>query len=75
MADNAVKTLSGKSNVKVAWDAIIRNFNLRKIGKATGYTANQTIFIKINNGQAGWAQHDRRQRTLSPPVLLLFGSV
>jgi len=55
MADNAVKTLSGKSNVKVAWDAIIRNFNLRKIGKATGYTANQTIFIKINNGQAGWA--------------------
>ena len=55
MADNAVKTLSGKGNVKVAWNAIFKDFNLRKLGKATGYTANQTIFIKINNGQAGWA--------------------
>jgi len=55
MADDAVKSLSGKTSVKAAWGAIIKDFNLRKTGKATAYTAGQTIFFKINNGQAGWA--------------------
>jgi hypothetical protein len=55
MADNALKALAGKSSVSEAWDAIFKNFNERKTGSATGYTAGQTIFIKVNNGQAGWA--------------------
>jgi hypothetical protein len=55
MADNAVKALSNKTTVKAAWDALIKDFNLRKTGKASGYTKGQTIFIKVNNGQAGWA--------------------
>jgi hypothetical protein len=55
MADDVVKALAGKDNVKDAWDAIIKNFNKRKLGLAKGYLAGQTIFIKINNGQAGWA--------------------
>jgi len=55
MADDAVKSLSGKTTVKEAWDAIIKDFNLRKTGSAIGYTVGQTIFIKVNNGQAGWA--------------------
>lgn len=55
MMDNSVKELAGKSNVSEAWDAMFKNFNERKTGTASGYTAGQTIFIKINNGQAGWA--------------------
>jgi hypothetical protein len=55
MADDAVKSLSGKATVKEGWDVIIKDFNKRKTGKAKGYTSDQTIFIKINNGQAGWA--------------------
>jgi hypothetical protein len=55
MADDAVKALSGKTTVKDAWEAIIKDFNFRKTGNATGYISGQTIFIKINNGQAGWA--------------------
>ncbi|HEX2936028.1 MAG TPA: hypothetical protein VHO72_11800, partial [Bacteroidales bacterium] len=55
MADDAVKSLSGKKTVKEAWDAIIKDFNLRKTGKAKGYADGQTFFFKINNGQAGWA--------------------
>jgi hypothetical protein len=55
MADNVIKTLSGKTSVKDAWAAIIKDFNFRKTGNAKGYTPGQTVFIKINNGQAGWA--------------------
>ncbi len=55
MADNAIKQLGGQSTVKAAWDTIFKYFNKRKLGVASGYTTGQTIFIKINNGQAGWA--------------------
>ncbi|MDA3927667.1 MAG: DUF362 domain-containing protein [Prolixibacteraceae bacterium] len=55
MANYAVKALSGKTTIKDAWDAIFKDFNLRKKGAASGYEVGQTIFIKINNGQAGWA--------------------
>jgi hypothetical protein len=55
MANNSVKRLTGESTVKASWDALFNNFNLRKNGTASGYTAGQTIFIKVNNGQAGWA--------------------
>ena len=55
MADDAIKSLSGKTSIKEGWDAIMKDFNTRKNGKAEGYAAGQTIFIKVNNGQAGWA--------------------
>jgi Domain of unknown function (DUF362)/Secretion system C-terminal sorting domain len=55
MADNAVRAIGGKSTVSASWDAIFKYFNNRKTGTATGYVTGQTIFIKINNGQAGWA--------------------
>jgi len=55
MANNSIKKLSGKRTVKDGWDAIFRSFNGRKTGMTTGYTSDQTIFIKVNNGQAGWA--------------------
>jgi hypothetical protein len=55
MMDSSIKKLAGKDNVKEAWDAIFKNFNERKTGTASGYSEGQTIFIKVNNGQAGWA--------------------
>lgn len=55
MANNTIKKLSGKKTVKEGWDAIFKNFNNKKNGQATGYQPGETIFIKVNNGQAGWA--------------------
>jgi hypothetical protein len=55
MMDSSIMELAGADNVSDAWDAIFKNFNERKTGTASGYTAGQTIFIKVNNGQAGWA--------------------
>ena len=55
MADKSVIAIGGKSTVKESWDAIFKSFNKKRKGKDTGYTNGQTIFIKINNGQAGWA--------------------
>jgi hypothetical protein len=55
LANKAVIMIGGKSTVKDSWDAIFKSFNLKKKGTETGYVAGQKIFIKINNGQAGWA--------------------
>jgi hypothetical protein len=55
MADDAIKSLASESTVKDAWDALFNSFNERKNGTASGYVAGQKIFIKVNNGQAGWA--------------------
>ncbi|MFN8207661.1 MAG: sugar-binding protein [Bacteroidales bacterium] len=55
LADKTIRAIGGQASVQDSWDAIFKNFNLKKTGTATGYTAGQTIFIKINNGQAGWA--------------------
>jgi len=55
MANNSIKKLSGKKTVKEGWDAIFKNFNAKKTGTASGYVTGETIFIKVNNGQAGWA--------------------
>jgi hypothetical protein len=55
MADKTIRTIGGQSTVSASWDAIFKYFNKRKTGTATGYQTGQTIFIKINNGQAGWA--------------------
>lgn len=55
MANNSIKKLSGKKSVKEGWDAIFKNFNNKKYGIPSGYQAGETIFIKVNNGQAGWA--------------------
>ncbi len=55
MADKSIRELGGKKTVKDSWDEIFKNFNEGKTGTASGYTDGQTIFIKVNNGQAGWA--------------------
>ncbi len=55
MADKSIKAIGGKETVKDSWDAIFKSFNSKRKGIDGGYTAGQTIFIKVNNGQAGWA--------------------
>jgi len=55
MADNGIKLIGGNSTVKGSWGAIFRSFNKKKTGTESDYSPTQTIFIKINNGQAGWA--------------------
>jgi hypothetical protein len=55
MFDNSIKNLAGADNIKDAWEMIFKDFNQRKSGSAESYQEGQTIFIKVNNGQAGWA--------------------
>ncbi len=55
MADNSIKKIGGQITIKDSWDAIFKYFNNKKTGTASGYKTGQTIFIKVNNGQAGWA--------------------
>jgi hypothetical protein len=55
MMDESIINLGGKSTVKDSWDAIFKHFNQGKSGTANGYQNGETIFIKVNNGQAGWA--------------------
>ncbi len=55
MADKTIRSIGGQSTISASWDAIFKSFNLKKTGTANGYKSGQTIFIKVNNGQAGWA--------------------
>jgi hypothetical protein len=54
MFRDGVLKLTGKKSPAKAWDAMFKYFNERKLGKAKGYTKGEKIFIKINQGQAGW---------------------
>jgi hypothetical protein len=54
MFRDGVLKLTGKKTPEKAWDAMFRYFNEKKLGKAKGYTKGEKIFIKINQGQAGW---------------------
>ncbi len=55
MMNSSIIHLAGTNTVEEAWDAIFKDFNERKTGTATGFQDGQTVFIKVNNGQAGWA--------------------
>jgi hypothetical protein len=54
MMDDAIKKLSGQSDVKAAWTALFKSFNERKGLGSIDYEAGQTIFIKVNLGGGGW---------------------
>ena len=49
MVSRAIRGLAGESSDFAAWDAIFRNFNLRRGKGDVGYTAGEKIAIKINN--------------------------
>jgi hypothetical protein len=48
MFNESVKKLSGKQKSLESWDAIFRNFNIRRHQEDRGYTKGEKIFIKIN---------------------------
>jgi hypothetical protein len=54
MVSESVKKISGKSDLKKAWNALFQYHNQKKDQKAKGYTPGEKIFIKINQGTASW---------------------
>jgi hypothetical protein len=54
MFRDGVLKLTGKKNPQKAWDAMFRFFNKKKLNQDRGYAKGEKIFIKINQGQAGW---------------------
>lgn len=48
MFSEGFRALTGKDSDEEAWDAVFRYFNLTHGKGDTGYTENETIFIKIN---------------------------
>ena len=49
MVSRAIRGLASEDSDAAAWDAIFRNFNLRRGKGDVGYTAGEKIAIKINN--------------------------
>jgi hypothetical protein len=49
MISRAIRGLAGESSDAAAWDALFRNFNIRRGKGDVGYTAGEKIAIKINN--------------------------
>jgi Domain of unknown function (DUF362) len=54
MVSGSVKKISGKTDLKHAWNAIFRFHNQSVHQKDRGYTEGEKIFIKINQGTASW---------------------
>ncbi|HEX7585842.1 MAG TPA: two-component regulator propeller domain-containing protein, partial [Prolixibacteraceae bacterium] len=52
MVVDAVKKLTGKTNLNESWDALFHYFNFKKSKSDKGYTQGEKIFIKINQGTA-----------------------
>jgi hypothetical protein len=52
MVVQSVTSLTGKSSLRDSWDALFRNFNIRKKKGDKGYVPGEKIFIKINQGTA-----------------------
>ena len=71
MFRDGVLKLTGKKTVEKAWDAMFKYFNEKKHGKAKGYTKGEKIFIKINQGQAGWtlSKEDKENGNALPKSL------
>ena len=57
MVKDVVLQLTGKSNIPEAWDAMFKYFNNKKGNGEVGYSSDETIFIKINQGTTGWASN------------------
>jgi hypothetical protein len=68
--DGLVK-LTGKKTVDKSWDAVFRNFNVKKVNQDKGYTKGEKIFIKINQGQSRWVllQEDKNNGYYIPKTL------
>ncbi|MDR2910699.1 MAG: DUF362 domain-containing protein [Bacteroidales bacterium] len=55
MVSDMVIKLGGSKNPSKSWDAIFKAFNRTKLGENKGYTDDEKIFIKINQGTSTWS--------------------
>lgn len=65
MLNNIVTKLTGTTTITQAWDSLFTDFNRRKGLGAITYQPGQKIFIKINQGGAGWLTNDGPDDDLS----------
>ncbi len=61
MVSRSVQEISGKKNLKIAWDELFKYHNEKKNKKADGYSQGEKIFIKINQGTASWVLSKEEQ--------------
>jgi hypothetical protein len=54
MVSESVKEITGKSNLKKAWNELFRYHNMNRHNRNKGYSRDEKIFIKINQGTASW---------------------
>ena len=54
MMDSAIMNIAGETTVQKAWDKIFKHFNNQKGLGEVGYSPDQTIFIKVNQGTGSW---------------------
>lgn len=54
MLADVVKKMTGAYTVKSAWDLLFVDFNTRKGRGAASYQEGEVVFVKINQGGAGW---------------------
>ena len=54
MLDEVVLGLTGTHRVRAAWDSLFTDLNRRKGKGEVSYVSGQKVFVKINQGGAGW---------------------
>ena len=54
MMDSAIMNIAGETTVQKAWERIFTHFNNQKGLGEVGYSPDQTIFIKVNQGTGSW---------------------
>ncbi len=54
MMDSAMINMTGEITVHDAWDKVFKHFNNKKGLGEIGYSSDQTIFIKVNQGTGSW---------------------
>lgn len=54
MVEESITELTGTTNLVHAWDSLFTFHNRSKNNEIRGYQEDETIFIKINQGTAGW---------------------
>ena len=55
LVEQSIQQIGNQAILSDAWDAIFLYFNQKKGKGDVGYQAGETVFLKINQGCAGWA--------------------
>ncbi len=69
MFKDGILKLTGENEVSDAWNLVFKHFNEKKLNESRGYKKGEKIFIKINQGQAGWvlSQEDKENGYILSP--------